>query len=161
MIYEIAEAMLTFEAMTNEKLQKLCYFAYAWYLTFFGERLFEEKFEAWENGPTCPELFEKYQLYGRMQIPRVQKRLDKIIEKKDLQEFLEAVYDAHGSLKTEELVLLTRSEEPWIKALQRKSEKGDRLTYGDDDIINWNTKKVLKELNRENITVVYNILKQL
>ncbi|NLI92137.1 MAG: DUF4065 domain-containing protein [Peptococcaceae bacterium] len=160
MVFKIAEAILSFDSMTNQKLQKLCYFSYAWYLTFFGEKLFEEKFEAWENGPVCPELHKKYERYDRMLIPRVNRKLETIIDQKEIQEFLQAVYDAHGNLKEEELIHLACSEEPWIKALQRKNNE-EPFTYMDDDIIHWNTKKVLRELNRENISVVYTISKQL
>ncbi len=156
MVFKIAEAMLTFDSMTNDRLQKLCYFSYAWYLTFFGERLFEQRFEAWEKGPVCPELYERYQSYGSKQIPRVKKDLAKIILNEDLQEFLRTVYDAHGSLKPEEIINLACSEEPWIMALNRL-EEGDNSTYKDEEIINWNTKKVLRELNRENINLVYSL----
>lgn len=155
MVYKIAEAMLTFDSMTNDRLQKLCYFAYAWYLTFFGERLFEERFEAWEKGPVCPELFQKYGRYGLRPIPKSGKPLRHIIAGGELQEFLQAVYDAHGKLKAEELVQLACSEEPWLLALKRLNEEGDNSTYCDEEIVHWNTKKVLKELNRENITLVY------
>jgi len=156
MIDKIAEAMLTFDSMTNDKLQKMCYFSYAWYLTFFGERLFKERFEAWEKGPVCPELHEKYHNFGRMKIPRINKKLEEVIQDYDLQEFLLAVYDAHGNLKPEELIYLACSEEPWIAAI-RRMEEGDSSIYRDEDIVNWNTKKVLKELNQENMSIVYEI----
>ncbi len=157
MVYKIAEAMLTFDSMENDKLQKLCYFAYAWYLTFFGERLFEERFEAWERGPVCPELFDKYKKYRKSPIPKSDMVLEGIIPDGDLKEFLRAVYDAHGHLKERELLHLACSEEPWILALKRMDEEGDNSIYNDDDIINWNTRKVLKELNKENMCLVFEV----
>lgn len=160
MVYKIAEAMLTFEAMTIDKLQKLCYFAYAWYLTFFGEKLFTEKFEARENGPVCPELGERYGEYGSARIPRVDKALAEIIEDEELREFLQVVYDAHGTLKAKELTGLACSEEPWRKAMERMNTEGVKPVYSDEEIVNWSTKKVLRELNRENISVVCAIGKQ-
>lgn len=155
MVYKIAEAMLTFDSMTNDRLQKLCYFAYAWYLAFFGQRLFEERFEAWEKGPMCPELLQKYKRYGLRPIPRSGKPLPTIIPDDELQEFIQVVYDAHGRLTSEELTLLACSEEPWRMALNRLNEEGGNSTYSDEEIVHWNTKKVLKELRRENITLVY------
>jgi uncharacterized phage-associated protein len=156
MIYTIAEALLTFDSMSQDRLQKLCYFAYAWYLTFFGERLFEERFEAWEDGPVCPELFEKYEDYNRMPIPKSKQELEQVIPKADLHEFLRAIYDAHGSLKAVELHQLACSEEPWRLALKRQ-EEGEDPAYSDEEIISWNTKKVLQELHRENMCLVYDI----
>lgn len=156
MLYKIAEAMLTFEALNNEKLQKLCYFAYGWYLTFYGERLFPEKFEAWEQGPVCPELYEKYKWYGKNKIPRVRKEISQIIEDAELEEFLTAVFDAHGRLEEEELLDLACAEEPWLSAF-RLLQQGESSVYDDEQIVQWNTRKVLRELNRENASFVYRL----
>jgi uncharacterized phage-associated protein len=43
------------------KLQKLCYYCQAWHLVWAGQPMFPENFEHWDNGPVCPELFEKHQ----------------------------------------------------------------------------------------------------
>ena len=43
--------------MFTMKLQKLCYYSQAWGLVWDDEPLFDEDFEAWVNGPVCPELF--------------------------------------------------------------------------------------------------------
>ena len=45
--------------MSTIKLQKLCYYAQAWSLVWDDKPLFKEDFQAWANGPVCPELFEK------------------------------------------------------------------------------------------------------
>ena len=50
-IFEVARFFLTKESMTHLKLQKLCYYAQAWYLTIYGQRLFNEEFQAWLHGP--------------------------------------------------------------------------------------------------------------
>jgi len=156
MIFHIAEAMLTFDSMTGDRLQKLCYFSYSWYLTFFGERLFEQRFEAWERGPVCPELYEKFGKVGLDTIPRIKKSLSEIIPDEDLQEFLLAVYDAHRQLDSNELIILACSEEPWLAALNRMGE-GEGSVYEDEDIVNWNTKKILKEMKKENVSFIYNL----
>jgi uncharacterized phage-associated protein len=46
--------------MTTWKLHKLCYYAQAWTLAWDGTELFPENFEAWSNGPVCPELFQRH-----------------------------------------------------------------------------------------------------
>ena len=48
-------------SMSTMKLQKLCYYSQAWSLVWDDFPLFEEDFQAWANGPVCPELFFKTQ----------------------------------------------------------------------------------------------------
>jgi uncharacterized phage-associated protein len=43
--------------VTAMKLQKLCYYCQAWTLVWDDVPLFSEDFEAWANGPVCPQLF--------------------------------------------------------------------------------------------------------
>lgn len=45
---------------TTMKLQKLTFYAQAAYLAETGEPLLQEDFQAWQNGPVCPELFSKH-----------------------------------------------------------------------------------------------------
>ena len=47
--------------MSTMKLQKLCYYSQAWALVWDDAPLFNEDFQAWANGPVCPELFYKAQ----------------------------------------------------------------------------------------------------
>lgn len=44
--------------MTTMKLEKLTYYCQAWSLAWDDVPLFDEEFEAWANGPVCPQLFE-------------------------------------------------------------------------------------------------------
>ena len=46
-IFDLADAFLSIESMTHKKLQKLCYYAKAWYLALYDENLVTEEFEAW------------------------------------------------------------------------------------------------------------------
>lgn len=48
-------------SMSTMKLQKLCYYSQVWSLVWDDSPLFEEDFQAWANGPVCPELFFKTQ----------------------------------------------------------------------------------------------------
>lgn len=45
---------------TTMKLHKLTFYAQAAYLVETGEPLFQEDFQAWQNGPVCPELFNEH-----------------------------------------------------------------------------------------------------
>src|ERR1700722_6456220 len=46
------------------QLQKLVYFAYGWYLAITGERLLDERVEAWQWGPVVPSLYSEFKRYG-------------------------------------------------------------------------------------------------
>ena len=74
---EIADWFLSrSDTVTNKKIQKLVYYAYAWYLVFNNEsvddlrlRFFPNRFEAWVHGPVYPELLERFKPYGSEHIP--------------------------------------------------------------------------------------------
>lgn len=60
-VYDVAKYILdNLGSMSTWKLQKLCYYAQAWSLAWDEKPLFKEDFEAWANGPVCPELFHKH-----------------------------------------------------------------------------------------------------
>ncbi|WP_336507207.1 Panacea domain-containing protein [Paenibacillus larvae] len=50
-VYDVAKAFLHLESMTPKKLQKLCYYAYSFYLAIYEKKLFDDNFEAWVHGP--------------------------------------------------------------------------------------------------------------
>ena len=60
-VFDVARYILEKKGdMSAWKLQKLCYYAQAWTLAWDEKPLFEEDFQAWANGPVCPELFYKH-----------------------------------------------------------------------------------------------------
>ena len=62
--YFVRLANETGDYISNLKLQKLVYYAQAWYLAISDEALFEEDFEAWVHGPVIPELYQEYKSFG-------------------------------------------------------------------------------------------------
>jgi uncharacterized phage-associated protein len=50
--------------LTPMQVQKLVYFAYGWYLAITGERLLNERVQAWQWGPVIPSLYGEFKLYG-------------------------------------------------------------------------------------------------
>lgn len=98
--------------MTHKKLQKLCYYAYAWNLALRNEHLFNEKFEAWVHGPVSRELYTEYREYGWQPIPAE----DSPHFDQETLEILEVVYENYGHLTGDELEALTHTERPWIEA---------------------------------------------
>ena len=155
MVYKIAEAMLCMDSISRPKLQKLCYYAYAWYITFYGQRLFDQLYMAGEDGPICLELEAKYQEYGDEPIPSSEKKLYEVIPDADLREFLIAVFDAHDHLSEDQLKTMACMEDPWINARSRSGEHC--CIYLDEEIIDWQTSKVLRELKNDYRYTIYNI----
>ncbi|MEV2911650.1 type II toxin-antitoxin system antitoxin SocA domain-containing protein, partial [Paenibacillus larvae] len=58
-IFEVADYFLhransIWKSMTLSKLQKLCYYAQAWYLAFYGKPMFMSCYEFWAFPSGCP-----------------------------------------------------------------------------------------------------------
>lgn len=115
-VHDVAEWFLSRESMTHKKLQKLCYYAQAWYCALFSDKepLFEETVEAWVHGPVIPALYPIYADYKWSSIPMVKSDPSKFDEKAT--EVLEAVYGTYGKFSGDELEALTHSENPWKEA---------------------------------------------
>jgi len=114
-VFDMAKAFLSMESMTNKKLQKLCYYAKAWYLALNDENLFDDEFQAWVHGPVNYDLYLRYKENGFNRIPLVdQSELSGVPE--EFLDFAEEVFDAYGELTGGQLEKLTHSEDPWINA---------------------------------------------
>ena len=116
----IAEYFLTKEAMTQKKIQKMVYYAYAWYIVNYNDNannithvLFTEKPQAWVHGPVFPSLYEEYKQYKRNNVPKIK---NSILEKTELSEFLNQIWDVFGKYDGDELEFMTHNEKPWINA---------------------------------------------
>jgi uncharacterized phage-associated protein len=116
--------------LTEKQLQKLTYYAYAWYLTIYNERLFEESPQAWLHGPVFMSLYKDIQN-------------DKLIEtdteciKNDakIKKILEIIYKIYGKYSGYKLELLTHSEDPWKNARKGLSPtEKSRNIISDEDI---------------------------
>ncbi|KKB33385.1 DUF4065 domain-containing protein [Caldibacillus thermoamylovorans] len=135
-IFDIAKFFLSKNDpnMTHKKLQKLCYYAYAWNLALKGEKLFKERFQAWVHGPVSPQLYKKYREHGWQTIPPD----DAPLLQNDVIEVLETVYETYGEFTGDELESLTHSELPWIEARGGLPEYEPSTTYlNDQTIINY------------------------
>ena len=100
--------------MSTWKLQKLCYYVQAWHYTWTEKRLVKEDFQAWRNGPVCPELFKIHQ--GKFMIDANDINGNPNNLTAEEKESVEVVLKDYGSMNPFELSSLTHSEEPWRSA---------------------------------------------
>lgn len=67
-VFDVAKYILEkCSSMTTMKLQKIVYYCQAWSLAWDDEPIFDEDFQAWANGPVCPELFKQHRGKYRIQ----------------------------------------------------------------------------------------------
>lgn len=101
--------------ITTMKLEKLVYYCQAWSLAWDGVPLFDEDFQAWANGPVCPELFAKHK--GRFVVD--ESLLADVPDcdfTKDAIETMDSVLKYYGDKEPHWLSELTHKEAPWREA---------------------------------------------
>lgn len=100
--------------MTTLKLQKLTYYCQAYSLAWDGVPLFPEDFQAWANGPVCPQLFASHR--GAFFVNSdAYSKYDAEFSKASI-ETMEVVLDAYGDKEPNWLKDLTHDERPWQQA---------------------------------------------
>ena len=115
---KIAQCFINFvdrsagDDITHLKLQKLVYYAQAWWLANKNEALFHEDMEAWTHGPVVPSLWTEYKSHSWSSLPPqvVSSPLDK-----NLTAFLRHIYEQYGKFSAKELEKRTHDEDPWLK----------------------------------------------
>lgn len=115
--YFIALANESGSVITNLKLQKLVYYAQAWYLANYSKSLFSEDFQAWVHGPVIPDLYEKFKQSGSAPIASTKKLIEvKGSIDQEISDFLQEVADVYMQFDGYALELMTHQEAPWINA---------------------------------------------
>ena len=129
----ISELMLSFGSTSNKKIQKICYYAYSWYLTLYGEQLAPFQFEAWVHGPVSRELYHYYKSYGWSDIPQYH---GLVMVDNEMAAFARKIWTLYGSYSADELEQMSHKEYPWqaARGTCRYYESSDTL-LDDDDII--------------------------
>lgn len=114
-VIDVAKYILTQRGkMSTMKLQKLCYYAQVWSLVWDDEPLFDEDFQAWANGPICPELFNVTQ--GKFSVVADDEPGD-ISHLTDIQrDTIDRVLEHYGDKNAQWLSDLTHFESPWKDA---------------------------------------------
>jgi uncharacterized phage-associated protein len=99
--------------LSNLKLQKLVYYAQAWYLALHDQPLFDEDFEAWIHGPVIPTLYQEYKKFSWKPIL---KEVEKPNFSPEVNDFLQELTEVYFGCDAFELEQMTHREDPWIDA---------------------------------------------
>lgn len=113
--------------ISSMKLQKLAYYTQAWSLAWDEAPLFDNKIEAWANGPVVRDLYDKHK--GRYFVtPEIIENGKSDNLNSSQKETIDAVLDAYGDKSAQWLSDQTHSESPWIAARSglSESERGDK-----------------------------------
>jgi len=115
-VFDVADYILDkVGQVTSMKLQKLVYYSQAWSLAWDDKPLFEEDFQAWANGPVCPELFRTHKGIFGLTSGFFSAYAKGTLEDSQI-ENINIVLDEYLPLEPHELSNLTHRELPWINA---------------------------------------------
>ena len=127
-IFNVAHYILQKEkSMTAMKLQKLCYYSQAWHLVWEEMPLFENRIEAWENGPVSPDLYKWHK--GKF-IVENNKELDNLCCSDTLadneKETIDCILRDYKKYTAQQLSDLTHQEKPWKETYNKYKDFSGR-----------------------------------
>jgi uncharacterized phage-associated protein len=99
-------------AVSAMKLQKLVYYSQAWSLVIDDAPLFEERIEAWANGPVVRELYNRHR--GQFLVSTWGGDASALTP--DQRETVDQVIAFYGQKSPQWLSDLTHLEDPWQRA---------------------------------------------
>lgn len=124
-VFDVAQYILQKAGpMTAMKLQKLVYYSQAWSLVWDEQPLFNEKIEAWANGPVCPALYQEFR--GSFEVKRTSTGSIRNLNNTQ-RETIDAILKHYGTKSAHWLSDLTHRERPWKEARSglRDGERGN------------------------------------
>ncbi len=119
--YYLIRSTVDGELISPLKMQKLIYYAYVWNLVNNKKKLFDEKIEAWANGPVVPSLYQELKDFGSAPISELylgDENSEGLKQKfpSDILKTLDEVYEEYMKKTAFELVVMTHEEKPWLDA---------------------------------------------
>lgn len=107
------------EGITNLKLQKMLYFAQAYYLSKIGKPFFSDDIEAWAYGPAVSDVYRKYKSRGSNPIICEEDKSSLSDEDKKI---LKKIWGTFGGYSASKLVDITHAHTPWKEANKSTSK---------------------------------------
>ena len=115
--YDIARYILEQrKEMTAMKLQKLMFYCQAWSLVWNEEPLFPDDFQAWENGPVLPGLYQSHRGMFKVSPDTFLTQADSTNVNAREIDVIDRVLDFYGDKSAQWLSNLTHQEAPWLSA---------------------------------------------
>jgi len=142
------------------KLQKLLFYAHAWFLAIFNQPLFDEDFEAWPWGPVVRDVYYQTRDCGRSPVTKFLSRLtpkpggtmldaqfeEPRIQDDGLKTFIRAIWDVHKRFTGVQLSNATHAPgEPWTIMKERFPTLDHKPTIPNDLIAEVFKKKLANE----------------
>ena len=112
------------EAITNLKLQKLCYYAQGLALARLDKPLFFDDIQHWHHGPVVPTLWREYKEFRATPIPPPPHPVNLNRFDTETRSVLDSVIGIYGALSAWELRDMTHAELPW-----KDSPEGSPITH--------------------------------
>jgi uncharacterized phage-associated protein len=105
------------DVVTNLKLQKLLYYAQAWYMVHHkGRKLFSDDIEAWRFGPVIKDIYDLYKKFSRSPIDEQVNEKDFTCLELDDRKFMDEFLDEFMDYSALSLVNMIHNEIPWKEA---------------------------------------------
>jgi uncharacterized phage-associated protein len=122
--YIIAVAYENGDIITNLKLQKLLYYAQAWYMVHHdGKKLFNDDIEAWKHGPVVRSIYDKYKRYGNGLIDKEELCEDNAFGLAQCDcEFINGFLSEFMQYTASVLVNMIHREDPWLDAFDKDDQ---------------------------------------
>ena len=130
-VFDVARYVLNKQgSMTAMKLEKLVYYSQAWSLAWDEVPLFDNEFQAWANGPVCPELFSSHRGYYVIPSNFYDDDGNPSNLTSNEKETIDAVLSYYGDKEPQWLSDLTHKERPW-----REAREGVPIGERSDNIV--------------------------
>lgn len=146
---DVARYFLSKSSLSPKKIQKLVYYAYAWFIALNNQNadqieniLFDEQPEAWLHGPVFPTLYTEYRSHGWNEVSRIRRSDSKL--DKEVKQFLDEIWRVFGGFTADQLEYMTHQETPW-----RNARNGVPLTASSNN-----------KISNKDIFIYYNELAQ-
>ncbi|TFH54248.1 MAG: DUF4065 domain-containing protein [Methanothrix sp.] len=116
--YLLFKANFDGESITNLKMQKLLYYAQAWYLVNYSVPLFADPIKAWKFGPIVESAYHHFKRfrYSPIQFANREKIEEKISGKE--RKYLDDYYPIYIRHSASDLTQMSHDEAPWKSTVQ-------------------------------------------
>lgn len=100
-------------SMTAMKMQKLVYYSQAWHLVWEEKPLFDDRIEAWANGPVVRSLYSSHR--GHFLLDQWAPGNPDALDDREMTT-IRSVLSFYGPMTAHQLSELTHREDPWLAA---------------------------------------------